>query len=104
MKEKNYRQKTIKKLIEERSYFIDVEAKISRLLEPKIFELQKENLNNTRNVIIVSGALVTFGLILLNNPIIQNLNIYLLKISIIGFFINYYIFFISTKQRIINRN
>ena len=85
MKEKSYNQKTIKRLIEERSYFIDVKAKISRLLGPKIFELQKENLNNTRNVIIVSGALVTFGLILLDNPIVQNLNIDLLKISIVGF-------------------
>jgi len=85
MKEKTNNQKIIKKLMEERNYFIDVKAKISRLLGPKIFELQKENLNNIRNVIIVSGALATFELILLNNPIVQNLNIDLLKISIIGF-------------------
>jgi len=62
-------QKIIRELLKERSNFISIKAKIGRIVEPRIFQLQLENLANVRNLIIISGALATIGLLILDKAI-----------------------------------
>ena len=57
------KREIIKELLEKRSNFINIKAKIGRIVEPRLFQLQLENLANVRNLTIISGALATIGLL-----------------------------------------
>ncbi|EKE21535.1 MAG: hypothetical protein ACD_7C00199G0002 [uncultured bacterium] len=76
-------------LYKERTSFINIKAKISEIIEPRIFKLLLENISNVRNSIIVSGALATISLVVLSQQL-EIISLYtkvFLQISIFGFLI-----------------
>jgi len=80
----NLTPEDVKELLEVRHRFFKIAGDISRIIEPRIFELLRDNINSLRNTAIISGALATFGLLLLDNSIVVS-DINFLKISILGF-------------------
>lgn len=82
-----------------RTTFININAKISRLISPKIFKLRLESIQNLRNLAIISGAIASFGLAIINN--VLN-NAHLIFIGIAGLLTNTVLIF-SYLNETVNR-
>lgn len=81
------KSKIIQDLLQRRSAFLSIKSKVTELVEPRIFSLLQENVSNVRNGMVISGALTTIGLVVLNqlsNSLSPESQI-LLKISVISF-------------------
>jgi len=63
----NEQKEIFREVIRRRSQFLTIKSKLTKLVEPKIFALLQGNLQNIRNLIIVSGALASFGLLALKS-------------------------------------
>lgn len=76
-------------LIKQRNSFISIKADIAEQILPHKKQLIIENAINTRNTIIVSGALATAGLLVLNSNsiLLSSISNLLLQFSVVSFLI-----------------
>lgn len=74
-------QEEIKILEEIRKRHIDTAASVSEIIEPRIFTLLREHIQNVRNIIIVSGALATFSVAFFNTELNKNENFLIIGVS-----------------------
>jgi len=74
-------QEEIKILEEIRKRHIDTAASVSEIIEPRIFTLLREHIQNVRNIIIVSGALATFSVAFFNTELNKNENFFIIGVS-----------------------
>ena len=72
----------IKYLLEERSKYFEMKGQFASLIAPRLFELGKEGNNNIRNLIIISGTITPFTLLLADKSFIE---VNFLMASILGF-------------------
>ena len=75
-------QEEIKLLRDKSKRSLETAAAISKILEPRIFTLLREHIENTRNFIIVVGALAAFSIAFLSTGF--NVNEVYLIIGVIG--------------------
>jgi len=80
----------LEKLLKTRQSFFEIKADVTKIFEPRIFELAKENANNVRNTIIVETAIGTLAFLTLDKipqdsivSLILNLAVISLLLSIV---------------------
>src|SRR3989344_7552536 len=74
----------IEKLLSQRSSFINIKSKVYEVVEPNIFRLLTENIENVRNLMIVAGAFLTFStLVFAKNDYLFQENQFLIRLSIL---------------------
>jgi len=61
----------IKYLLEERNKYFDIKDRLARLIAPRLFDLGKEGNNNIRNLVIISGTITPFTLLLADKSFID---------------------------------
>jgi len=92
------RKKFIEEVLEDRKWISKVKSEAVNIYYPYIFELEKENFSNTRNSIIISGALASLILLMINN---SSLNIILnitFVLSLISFLIAILLYSLYLKE------
>lgn len=96
------RKQEIKELLEKRSAFLKIKAQVAELIEPKLFQLNIENLANVRNSIIISGALATMGLLVFGKvpQVFSPVANLLLQLSIILFLVTILIYSFYLKSNL----